>query len=206
MLRRIAPPTLEPLRSPMNSPTHFPVCVFCASSNDAPEHYFDAARRTGAELARRGWPLVYGGGSVGLMGACARATHTDGGRVIGVIPENLRKAEVAYEDSDELIVTKDMAERKDHLIGRASAFINLPGGFGTLDEMLEVITLKILGYHDKPILIVNVGNCYDELVAAFERIYADKMARPKYSELYELVADVDSAFARLDEVAQGVSR
>ncbi len=173
------------------------ICVFCASSNHAPAELFRDARTTGRLLAERDWTLVYGGGSVGLMGELARSVHDCGGRVVGVIPERLRTAEVAYEDSDELIVTPGMAERKTVMIERADAFLHLAGSFGTLDEMLEVITLKLLGYFDKPIVIVNANGFWDPLAALFERFYDNRLAPETTRELYSFADDIDAAFDTL---------
>ncbi len=169
------------------------VCVFCASSNGASAEYREVARYMGECLARRSWPLVYGGGSVGLMGEAARSVHAHGGQVIGVIPDRLRKLEVCYEGCDELIVTPDMAERKTIMIDRSDVFVCLPGSFGTMDELFEVLTLAILGYHSKPTLLVDVDGFYAPLVSYFERFRDDNLARPEYLEHYLLVPDVDAA-------------
>lgn len=174
------------------------ICVFCASSHGTSAHFVSDAQETGRALGNRGWPLVYGGGSVGLMGEVARATHLHGGRVVGVIPETLRTAEVAYEAADELLVTATMTDRKRIMISRSDAFLHLAGGFGTLDEMLEVITLRILRFIDAPILIVNTGGYWDGLLAFFERVYRERLAREAYRELYTVTPDVESAFEILD--------
>lgn len=185
------------------SAARFRVCVFCASSNDAPERYFEAARELGVRLAQRDWTLVYGGGSVGLMGAVARSVHEVGGRVVGVIPELLRVAEVAYHDADELVVTQDMAERKTVMVARSDAFLCLPGAFGTLDELFEVLTLRQLGYHDKPIVLVDIDGFWSPFVACFERLFADRLSRAECRRLYELLPDVASALERLARDANG---
>src|SRR5579859_4839874 len=132
------------------------VCVFCSSSNTIAPVYAEAARVLGSGLAERSWPLVYGGGSAGLMGEVARAVHAGGGRVIGVIPQTLLDLEVGYLAADELIVTTTMRERKALMDVRADAFVALPGGFGTLEELLEILTLKQLRWHDRPVFIVNM--------------------------------------------------
>jgi cytokinin riboside 5'-monophosphate phosphoribohydrolase len=169
------------------------VCVYCASSDSIPQAYFAAARQLGEELARRGWPLVYGGGSVGLMGELARTIHAAGGRVIGVIPQALLDREVGYRDSDELIVTATMRERKQIMDDRADAFLALPGGFGTLEELLEIMTLKQLAYHDKPIVVVSVDDYYEPLLAQFERIFAEGFTHDRVRGLYTVVKTVDAA-------------
>src|SRR5437867_216516 len=131
------------------------ICVFSSSSDAVAPHYVELAQSFGALLARRHMGLVYGAGRVGLMGVLARAVHAHGGRVIGVIPDFLRAQEVAYEEADELIVTRDLRERKAIMESRYDAFVALPGGFGTLEEILEILTLKQLATHAKPVVFLN---------------------------------------------------
>ncbi|MFA6547179.1 MAG: TIGR00730 family Rossman fold protein, partial [Limisphaerales bacterium] len=113
------------------------ICVYCSSSSAVDARYVEAAVEFGTHLGRRGLTLVYGGASVGLMGQLAQAVHRGGGRVLGVIPQSLRDREIAYEAADELVVTRDLRERKAVMESRADAFVALPGGFGTLEEVLE---------------------------------------------------------------------
>lgn len=161
------------------------VTVYCASSNSIDSKYMDVAGEAGRLLAERNLALLYGGGQVGLMGAIARAVHEHDGTVLGVIPEALREREgVAYDLADELIITKTMQERKAILFTRADAFMVLPGGFGTLEEFMEVLTLKQLGYHDKPIALVNIEGYYDPLIELFEHFFAARFAAERYRELY----------------------
>lgn len=174
------------------------VCVYCASSNAIPARYFEAARALGRELAERGWALVYGGGSVGLMGALAMAAHAAGGRVIGVIPQALLDREVGYLAADELVVTATMRERKQAMDDRADAFLALPGGFGTLEELLEILTLRQLGYHHKPIVIVNQDGYFAPLLEQFERIYAEGFTHDDVRGLYTVVATVEEALETLE--------
>jgi uncharacterized protein (TIGR00730 family) len=141
------------------------VCVFCASAGGLPEVYRAAARELGAELAGRGHRLVYGGGNVGLMGEVARSVHDHGGIVVGVIPQGLVDRELAYDPADELLVTATMRERKAEMDARADAFVALPGGFGTLEELLEVLTLRQLRLHDRPIVLVNVAGYWDPFLS-----------------------------------------
>ena len=175
-----------------------PICVFCASSNDASPRYLEVARTLGGLMVERGHTLIYGGGSVGLMGELAREVQQGGGRVVGVIPERLSTEEIAFEAAEELLVTADMAERKNIMIERAEAFICLPGAFGTLDEMLEIITLKQLDYHDKPIVLVNTDGFYDTLLKFFRRLEKERLIYKECLELYEAVSDVESALDLLD--------
>lgn len=173
------------------------ICVYCASSNDLAEIYFAAARALGDGMARRGWPLVYGGGSVGLMGALAEAVRAGDGTVIGIIPQALLEREVAYQQADQLIVTTTLRERKRLMDEHADAFVALPGGFGTLEELMEIMTLRQLAYHDKPIIIVNVGGYFDALLAQFERIFAEGFAHSRYHNLYQVVGSSEEALALL---------
>jgi len=174
------------------------ICVYCASSSAVNDDFFEVAREMGESIARRGYSLVYGGGDVGLMGAVARSVHKHGGRVIGVIPEFLRKPEIAYEAADELIVTATMRERKAIMESRAGAFAALPGGFGTLEEMLEIITLKTLRVHAKPVVFVNSGGFYDGLRDVFEHIFEHKFARPYYRGFYSFVESPEDALTYIE--------
>ncbi|HEY6167353.1 MAG TPA: TIGR00730 family Rossman fold protein [Verrucomicrobiae bacterium] len=162
------------------------ICVYSSSSNAVAPKYFAAAEEFGRLLAQRGIVLVYGGGNVGLMGAVARAVHQHGGRVIGVIPQFMRKKEIAYEAADELIVTKDLRERKAIMEARADAFVALPGGFGTLEEILEVLTLRQLQTHQKPIAFLNVDGFFNPLLELFEQLYAHNFTKAEYRHFYHV--------------------
>jgi uncharacterized protein (TIGR00730 family) len=169
------------------------VCVYSASSDAVSPEYFEAAEELGRRMAESEYTLVYGGGAIGLMGAVARSMQQHGGTVVGVIPEFMLGWGVAYENSDELIVTVDMRERKATMEHMADAFIGLPGGFGTLEELLEVITLKQLGRHNRPIILLNICGFFDCLVNTFEQMYAQNFAKPDYRDLYYLAQSVDDA-------------
>ena len=174
------------------------LCVYCSSSDAISDQYFTAARALGAGLAKRGWSLVYGGGSVGLMGAVAISVQANGGKVVGVIPQALLDREVGFLEADELIVTTTMRERKRLMDERADAFITLPGGFGTLEELLEMLTLRQLSYHDKPIIIVNVAGYFDPLLAMFERIFTEGFTDQRHRRLFSVVATPTDALTLLD--------
>jgi uncharacterized protein (TIGR00730 family) len=143
----------------------FSVCVYCGSRFGASPAFLSAARALGQAIASRGWRLVYGGGNVGLMGATADAALEAGGQVVGVIPERLMNREVGHRGLSELHVVQTMHERKRLMAELADAFIALPGGIGTLEELFEVWTWRHLGYHDQPIGLLNVGGFYDPLLA-----------------------------------------
>lgn len=174
------------------------ICIYCSSSDRIDRSFFPVAEAAGRQIAERGHTLLYGGGSRSLMGAAARAAHAAGGHVVGIIPEALRALEgVAYDAADELIVTATMAERKAILYTRADAFLVLPGGFGTLEEFLEVLTLRQLGYHDKPIALVNTNGFYDPLLALFDHLAREGFAREQHRTLYQVVATPEEGLSRV---------
>ncbi|HYG99839.1 MAG TPA: TIGR00730 family Rossman fold protein [Terriglobales bacterium] len=174
------------------------ICVFSSSSDVIDNGFFEIAKELGREIARRGDTMVYGGCNVGLMGTVARGVHEQGGKVVGVIPRFIHAKGLGYEPSDELIVTTGMRDRKAAMEARADAFIALPGGFGTLEEMLEIITLKQLQQHAKPIIFLNQDGFYDPLAALFEHMYERRFAKPVYREMYFFAPDLKSAFEYLD--------
>ncbi|RMI20263.1 MAG: TIGR00730 family Rossman fold protein [Calditrichaeota bacterium] len=177
---------------------HRTICVFAASSNRMDPAYFTTAHQLGVEIARRGYELIFGGGEIGLMGAVAAAVKKHGGRVVGVIPEALRLPGIAYEEADELIVTPTMHQRKAIMIERADAFLVLPGSFGTLEEALEVLTLKQLGYHNKPVVFLNLRQFYQPLIHLFEHLYREQAAREDHRKLYFFASEIEDAFTYLD--------
>ena len=164
------------------------VTVYCSSSNEIDASYVEAARSLGRLFAQKHVQLVNGGGSVGLMGEMARSVHESGGRVVGVIPLALKKIEGrAYEASDEMILTETMRDRKKIMYGRGDGYVALAGGYGTLEEFLEVLTLRKLGYHDKSIVLLNTNGFYDELLSFFDKMtvsgFADKPANTFFTEV-----------------------
>lgn len=169
------------------------ICVYSSSSNYIDKAYFDLATELGKTIAINKDILLYGGGMRGLMGATATAAHDMGGKVIGVIPEALNQKGIVYETCDELIVTKDIRERKSFMDARSDAFIALPGGFGTLEELLEIITLKQLKYHNKPIVILNINSYYDSLLKQFDSIVDQSFAHHESSLLYHVLPNVKEA-------------
>ena len=132
------------------------ICVFASSSSSVAGVYKTAARQLGEDIARKGWGIVFGAGTQGLMGELARQARKNNGCLTGVIPDSLNSPGIVYEECDELIATHTMRERKAIMEQRSFAFIALPGGFGTLEEILEIITLKQLGYHNKPVVLMNI--------------------------------------------------
>jgi len=156
------------------------ICVFCGSSFGRNGAYKGAAEALGAELARREIGLVYGGASVGLMGALANAALAEGGEVIGVIPEALAALEIAHADLAELRVVSSMHERKAQMADLSNAFIALPGGIGTLEETFEVWTWSQLGLHSKPIGLLNVDGFYDGLNAFLDHLVDDAFVKASH--------------------------
>ena len=157
------------------------ICVYCGAATGADAVYLDTAIALGRLLAAEGIRLVYGGGGVGLMGATARACAEAGGRVTGIIPDFLIGKEQAFDHAHELIVTKDMHERKRLMFERADAFIALPGGIGTLEELIEQLTWVQLNRHSKPVMVLNVANFWDPLLTLLDHMQATgfvNVARP----------------------------
>lgn len=180
----------------------FAVGLFCGSRPGGRPDYAAAAAEFGQALGERGWRLVYGGGEVGLMGVAARAATKAGGEVLGVIPQRLLEREVGKRDITELRVTATMFERKEQLIREADAFVALPGGLGTLDEVLDAVTLRQLGYHEKPILLADLGGFWQGCRAVFEHFVAEQFAEPSALQLCELLPDTASVLARLEAIAR----
>jgi uncharacterized protein (TIGR00730 family) len=174
------------------------ICVYSSSSTAIDQLYFDIATELGQAIASRGDELLYGGGMIGLMGAIAEAVRKNGGKVIGIIPKALDRPGIVYENCDELIVTEGMRERKAMMDARSDAFIALPGGYGTLEELLEIITLKQLKYHNKPIVIVNGNHFYDPLLAQFDSIVQQRFAKPESQELYRVTSSINEALQYID--------
>jgi uncharacterized protein (TIGR00730 family) len=165
------------------------IAVYCGSATPADTVYVEAARIVGTTLAQRGITVVYGGGRLGLMGAVADAALDAGGKVIGIIPEALVGAEVAHRGCTELHVVKNMHERKQAFTDLSDGFINLPGGVGTMDEMWEAVSWSQLGYHSKPVGILNIAGYYDHLIAFNAHMVEVGFVREAHKGIL-LVADV----------------
>ncbi len=167
------------------------ICVYCGSGPGRRPDYTAAAREFGQILAESRIGLVYGGGSLGLMGELARATLKAGGHVTGIIPAFLSEREHMLQDAQELIITNDMHERKLLMFEQADAFVALPGGLGTLEELVEQLTWSQLGRHTKPIVIANIGNFWDPVIALFDHMRAESFIRPGLEPSVLVVDDVD---------------
>lgn len=176
----------------------FSVAVYCASSAGLADHHYQDARRVGEGLAERGWPLVYGGGKAGMMGALADATRAKGGRVIGVIPDFMVERELANTAADELIITSSMRDRRREMENRADAFVALPGGFGTLEELIEIMVGRMLNRHDKTLVLLNRHGFYDALIRFFDGLVQQGFKPGGWRGVVHIVPDVDSIWPYLE--------
>jgi uncharacterized protein (TIGR00730 family) len=179
------------------------VAVYCGSRTGNDPAYRAAAQALGQGLAQAGIRLVYGGGRVGLMGVLADATLAAGGAAIGVIPEFLCRREVAHAGNTELIVTDSMHSRKQRMFELADAFVSLPGGLGTLDETIEIITWRQLDLHAKPILICDVAGSAAPFLATIEAAIAADFAAPAARGYYEVLRGVPALLRRLEHLHRG---
>jgi len=173
------------------------LCVFCSSSDLVPEHFREDTIALADRMVEERIDLVYGGGSVGLMGILADRVLGGGGNVIGVIPEFLRTEELAHEGVTEMIVTQTMHERKNEMGRRADAFAVLPGGFGTMDEFFEILTWRQLGLHAKPIIVANTGGWFDPILSYFQHAENLRMVSRENLALVEVVSAGDKVVETL---------
>ncbi len=174
------------------------ICVYCGSSFGADPAYQQEARSLGALLAKRGIALVYGGGKVGLMGEIARAVIAGGGEVIGVIPRHLAEKEVAFKGISDLRLVENMHERKALMADLADAFIALPGGLGTLEEVAEILTWSQLGLHEKPCGLLNVAGYFDALLAFLDRMVAAHFLHAVHREMLLVRTDPAALLSAFD--------
>lgn len=183
----------------MTPSTPFSVCVFCGSRHGADPTHRALAESFGKAVGERGWRLVYGGGEVGLMGVVARAALEAGGEVLGIIPRRLLEREVGKRDVSELVVTETMAQRKERMIAESHAFVALPGGLGTLDELLEVMTLRQLGYVDRPIILID-ADFWAPFVRLVDYTVEQGFAQVITPPLVEVVRNLEAVISRLGEI------
>ncbi len=180
----------------------FSVGLFCSASDGLPAAAQDAAAAFGTGVARHGWRLVYGGSDRGLMGVAARAAMTASGTVLGVMPRGLIQREQAAARITELRIVDTLAQRKEAMIAESDLFVGLPGGIGTLDELLEVITTFDIGLHAKPTVLCNVDGFWDPFVAMVKALDAYGVLRPGVMQSFALAADVDATLAAIATRAQ----
>jgi uncharacterized protein (TIGR00730 family) len=163
------------------------ICVYCASSNKVDKAYFDATQKLAEDIAARGITLVYGGGSAGLMGCLADTVLKNNGQAIGILPRFMEKVEWGHKGLTQLTLVKDMHERKKLLIKDIDGVVALPGGCGTLEELMEVITLKRLGKFTKPIIILNTNGFYNHLKMLLDKMIKEHFMRAEHGEIYQFV-------------------
>jgi uncharacterized protein (TIGR00730 family) len=175
------------------------LCVFCGSSPGNHPLYLEVASQTGRAIAKRGWQLVYGAGSTGMMGAVAQAALDAGGKVIGIIPQFLTDWEPPLEGLTQVIVVETMAERKTVMMAHSDAYLSLPGGIGTMDELFEVWTLEALEVHAGPSAVLNVNGYFQPLLALSDHMVAEGYLRPAWRE--QLISGTELELL-LDEIEQ----
>ncbi|HVZ01962.1 MAG TPA: TIGR00730 family Rossman fold protein [Dongiaceae bacterium] len=177
------------------------LCVYCGSARGASPRYVAAARELGESMAERGIRLVYGGARIGMMGEVADAVMKNGGEVVGVIPEHLQSTEVGHSGITELKVVESMHVRKKLMFDLSDAFAVLPGGFGTLDELFEIITWRMLSLHAKPIVVINVDGYWDPFQALVDHMIDKGFARESTRQYFSVVNSVGRVFDLLEEPA-----
>ncbi|KAJ7543668.1 hypothetical protein O6H91_09G047600 [Diphasiastrum complanatum] len=175
------------------------ICVFCGSTSGRKRSYSDAALDLGRELVQRKIDLVYGGGSVGLMGLVAQKVYEGGGHVTGVIPKALMPQEITGHSVGEVHAVSDMHQRKALMARRADAFIALPGGYGTLEELLEIITWAQLGIHNKPVGLLNVDGYYNPLLNLFEKCFEEGFITPGFGQIVVSASSATELLRRLED-------
>lgn len=183
----------------------FSLCVYCGSRPGASPLYEQAAREVGTHIGRRGWQLVYGGGRAGLMGVVADATLAAGGTVVGVIPQALLDRELGHRGLTELHIVQTMHQRKQTMAERADAFVALAGGIGTFEELFEVWTWRQLGYHDKPVGLLNTASYYDGLLGFMQHTVTQGFVPSSQHELLQLDSEPAPLLERLATLAQSAT-
>lgn len=178
------------------------ITVYAASSGQAPDVYVQAARELGEALARRGHTLVNGAGRTGLMGASADACLAAGGRAVGVIPQFMIEQGWQHDGMTQLLITRDMHERKELMASRADACIALPGGVGTMEELLEIITWKQLGLFLKPVIVLNVAGYYDNLLMQLQRAVDEQFMRPQHTDIWRVAQTAEEAVSMAENTPQ----
>ena len=169
------------------------ICVYGSASDEIARVYLEAGERLGAEMARRGHTMVFGAGACGMMGAAARGVTAQKGHMLGIVPSFFNVDGVLYDKCDELVYTETMRERKQRMEDSADGFIMTAGGIGTFEEFFEILTLKQLGRHDKPIVILNTNGYYDSLLDTLRRAMDEKFVKDKTSELYFVTDSIADA-------------
>jgi len=173
------------------------ITVYCSSSKSLASVYYDAGRELGRAIAENGWKLVYGGNNIGLMGVLADAVRDGGGKVVGITPKLFCDKGLDDKACDELVVTDGMRDRKAILEERGEAFIAMPGGLGTFEEIFEIIVGKQLGFHNKPIVLLNIDGYWSPLLELIDRAIDQNFIKPKARELFYVTSTVADAITHL---------
>jgi uncharacterized protein (TIGR00730 family) len=176
------------------------LCVYCSSSDNLDPRYYALGEAVGKGLVARGWGLVYGGGSRGLMGTVARAVHGEGGHVVGVIPRFMKAREWAYPAADEMVTVETMRERKRIMEERATAFLTLPGGVGTLEELSEIVALRSLDVLRKPLVLLNQEGYYDDLINFIVRMTRERFIEGPQERFFAVAPTLEDAWGRLADL------
>ena len=175
------------------------ICVFCSSSIDLKDEYYKLAEDLAIRISKEDFSIIHGAGSIGLMGTLMETASKLGVEVTGVIPERLNRENIVNDKFQKLIITPDMKERKEYMRTNSDAFVILPGGFGTLEELLETLTLKQLKYHSKPIVIINFDGFYDKLFEMFDVLYKEQFTNESYKNLYYICDNNEDAINYIKE-------
>lgn len=178
------------------------ICVFCGSGNGANPRFLGAAKQLGQLLAMRGIRLVFGGGDMGLMGAMAKAALAEDGSVTGIIPEFLLKYQSEQLEMEEYLITPDMHSRKAAMYQRADAYIALPGGIGTLEELVETMTWEQLGQHKKPIILLNLDQFWQPFLTLLDHMKSEQFIRPGLEVNFHVIDDIQTLAQRLPDHSQ----
>ena len=170
------------------------ICVYCSSSNGLPAKFYDFAEDFGINIAKNGYDMVYGGTIVGMMGVIANNALNYGAEVTGVIPEKIASYGLKNPKLANIIITKEMRERKAVMERLSDIFVALPGGFGTFEEIFEIMVAKQLGYHNKPVIFFNFDNFYDNMFKMFDKIYENNFAKESVKNLYYITDDIQDMY------------
>ena len=171
------------------------ICVYCSSSNNLPEKFYTVSKELGEKIAENNFNMVYGGTTVGMMGVIADNALKNGAEVVGVIPERIASFGLKHPELAKVVLTKDMRERKATMEKLSDVFVAMPGGFGTFEEIFEILVAKQLGYHDKPVIFVNYDGYYDNMIKMFDTLYENKFAKEEMKELYFIAKNIDEIFS-----------
>ena len=173
------------------------ICVYCSSSNYLDEKFYNFAEQFGRAIGKNGYNMVYGGTKVGMMGVIANNALKNGAEVIGVIPERIASFGLKNPELATVVITKDMRERKATMEKNSDIFVALPGGFGTFEEIFEILVAKQLGYHHKPIIFYNFDGYYDNMFKMFETVYSNNFAKEDIRKIYKVVSSIDEMYEYL---------